>query len=436
MERKDNTSNEDHTDQFTVRRTHSKNRQAASSIVAVGILERAGFQNLQRRLHLVQNSTGELVSGSLTTHVAGHSAAFADNIVDGLGNAVGVIIETKVTQEHGARQDHSTRVGLILALDVETDVTAARLEDSNVTAHVATGDETGSTNESSADVGQNTTVKVRHDHNIELLGTGHSLHGSVVHNHVVHLQGGVVLSDLVECAAEETIGQLHDVGLVNAGNLLAVVGQGEAESELGNTLGLGAGDDLEGLDDTVDGLVLEAGVLSLGVLTDDAEVDILVASLVTGDVLDQGDGGVDVQLLTEGNVEGLVARALNRSVEDTLQTELVALEGSQGLAEELLGVLVTGVNTANIDLLPLNGNVVGLEDGLDRFGDLSTDTVTRDEGHGVLATILGGLEDVRLNTGEGSGGNRATERRSSGGAAEQSPCRLCRSREHFQVIEG
>lgn len=65
---------------------------------------------------------------------------------------------------------------------------------------------------------------------------------------------------------------------------------------------------------------------------------------------------------------------------------------------------------------------------------------TRDEGHGVLATILGGLEDVRLNTGEGcanslagdvnfeageinwrtSGGDRATERRSCGSTAEQS----------------
>ena len=65
---------------------------------------------------------------------------------------------------------------------------------------------------------------------------------------------------------------------------------------------------------------------------------------------------------------------------------------------------------------------------------------TRDEGHSVLATILGGLEDVRLNTGKGcanslaggvefeageingrtSGGNRATERRSCGSAAEQS----------------
>ena len=63
-------------------------------------------------------------------------------------------------------------------------------------------------------------------------------------------------------------------------------------------------------------------------------------------------------------------------MEDTLQTELVALKGSQRLAEKLLGVLVTGVNTANIDLLPLNGNVVGLEDGLDRLRNLGTDTVT------------------------------------------------------------
>lgn len=294
------------------------------------------------------------MSGSLTTHIAGASfsirkmklifwicfsneegkkkhchSPFTDNIVDSLGNAVGVVIEAKVTQEHGAGQDQGTGVGLVLALDIEADVTAARLEDGNVTAHVATGDDTGSTNESSAHVGQNTTVKVRHDQHVELLRTGHSLHGSVVHNHVVHLQGGVVLSDLVECAAEETIGQLHDVSLVDTGNLLAVVGKGEAESELGDTLGLGAGDDLEGLDNTLDGLVLETGVLSLGVLTDDAEVDILVASLITGDVLNQGDGGVDVELLTQGDVEGLVARALDGGVKDTLQTELVALERSQ-----------------------------------------------------------------------------------------------------------
>jgi hypothetical protein len=163
---------------------------------------------------------------------------------------------------------------------------------------------------------------------------------------------------------------------VNTGNLLAVVGKSEAESELGDALGLGAGDDLQGLDDTLNGLVLKTGVFSLGVLTNDAEIDILVASLVTGNVLDQRDRGVDVQLLTKGDVEGLVTRTLDGSVENTLQTELVALERGEGLLEELLGVLVAGVDTANIDLLPLDGDVVGLEDGLDRFSDLGTNSVT------------------------------------------------------------
>jgi hypothetical protein len=163
---------------------------------------------------------------------------------------------------------------------------------------------------------------------------------------------------------------------VNTGNLLAVVGKSEAESELGDALGLGAGDDLQGLDDTLNGLVLKTGVFSLGVLTNDAEIDILVASLVTGNVLDQRDRGVDVQLLTKGDVERLVTRTLDGSVENTLQTELVALERGEGLLEELLGVLVAGVDTANIDLLPLDGHVVGLEDGLDRFSDLGTNSVT------------------------------------------------------------
>lgn len=34
-------------------------------------------------------------------------------------------------------------------------------------------------------VGNNVTVQVGHDHNIELLGTGDKLHGSVINNHVI-----------------------------------------------------------------------------------------------------------------------------------------------------------------------------------------------------------------------------------------------------------
>lgn len=260
----------------------------------------------------------------------------ANNIVDGLGDAVGVVIQTKVAQQHGAGQDQSAGVGLVLALDVETDVTATGLENSNVTTHVAARNDTGTTNKSGTNVGEDTTVQVRHDHDVELLRARDSLHGGVVHNHVVHLQGGVVLSDLVESAAEKTIGKLHDVGLVDASDFLAVVGESEAESELGDTLRLGTGDDLERLDDALHRLVLKAGVLTFGVLTDDAEVDILVTGVVSGDVLDQRDRRVDIQFLTESDVERLVTGALDRGVQDTLQTKLVALEGGQRFLEKLL----------------------------------------------------------------------------------------------------
>lgn len=299
-----------------------------------------------------------------------------DDLVYGLRDAVGVVVKTKVSQHHGGREDESSWVGLILALDVETDVTAARLEDSDVAAHVASRNNTWATNKTSTDVGKNTSVQVGHHHDVELLWPRDALHGGVVDDHIVGLDGRVVLGDPLNGVAEQSIGELHDVGLVDAGDLLAVVGKRKGEGELGDTLRLRAGDDLERLDDAADRLVLESRVLTLGVLTDDAEVDVLVARLVAGDVLEEDDRGVDVELLTQSNVEGAMTGSLDRSVQDALETELVALERGDGLAEELLGVDVARLNTRYVDLLPLNGDIVRLEDLLDRLGDLSTDTVT------------------------------------------------------------
>lgn len=281
-----------------------------------------------------------------------------------------------MTEKHRTGQDHGTGVSLVLALDVQTNVTAPRLENSSVATHVAAGNQTGATDKSGADVGENATVQVRHDHHVELLGPGDGLHGCVVDNHVVNLQSRVVLGGLMESVTEETVGKLHDIGLVDASNLLPVVGEGKAESKLGNTLRLGAGDNLQRLDHSLHRLVLEAGVLSLGVLTDNAKVDIFVARFVAGDVLDQHNRGIDIKLLTQGNVERLVARTLNGSEEDTLQTQLVPAKRCDGFFEQFLRVFVACVHTSNVDLLPLNGHIVGLEDSLYRFSNLSTDTVT------------------------------------------------------------
>ena len=71
-----------------------------------------------------------------------------------------------------------------------------------------------------------------------------------------------------------------------------------------------------------------------------------------------------------------MAGALDGGVQDTLQAQLVSLERGDGLLEQLLGALVSGVDTADIDLFPLNGHILGLEDGLHGFRNLSTDTVT------------------------------------------------------------
>lgn len=284
-------------------------------------------------------------------------------------------------------------------------MSATGLKHGDVAPHVAAGDDTGAANQGGADVGQNATVQVGHDHDVELLGLGDSLHAGIIHNHVVNLDGGVVGSNGLDGPAEETVGQLHDVGLVDASDLLAVVGQGEGEGELGDALRLEAGDDLEGLDDARNALVLQAAVFTLGVLSDNDQIYVLVARVVTRDVLDQADGGVDVELLAHGDVKTLVAGSADGGVEDALQAKLVPLEGGDGLAEDLFGTARgAAVDTRSIDLLPVNGYVVGLEDGLDALGHLSTDAVAGDEGDGVLAAELGGLEDVAFDGGEGSGG--------------------------------
>lgn len=314
-----------------------------------------------------------------------------------------MLVQAQVAQQHRAGQEQGSGVGLVLALDIQTDVSAAGLEDGNIAAHVAAGNQTGATDQGGTNVGQDATVQVGHDHDVKLLGLRDTLHAGVVDDHVVVLDAGELGGDLLAGVAEETVGQLHDVGLVDAGDPLATVGQGEGEGKLGDPLGLGARDDLERLDDAGDALVLETAVLSLGVLTDDAQVDVLVPRLVAGDVLDQDDGGVDVELLTHGHVEAGVAGPLDGGVQDTLEAELVALQGRDGLAEELLGALQRrGVHTGHVDLLPVDGNIVGLEDGLDALGDLGTDTVTGDQGDGVLATELGRAEDVLVDGRVGS----------------------------------
>lgn len=59
-------------------------------------------------------------------------------------------------------------------------------------------------------------------------------------------------------------------------------------------------------------------------------------------------------------------------------------------------MLVSGVDTAYIDLFELYRDIVCFEDCLDRLSDLCAYPVAGNEGHGVFSAEFGGLEDVGL----------------------------------------
>lgn len=323
-------------------------------------------------LELVQHGGGKVRGGGIAANVLGADLASSQHVVGGLADSVGMLIQTQMAQQHGRRQDHGSGVGLVAALDVETNVSAARLKHSVLTSNVDTGDETRATDKTGTNVGQNGTVQVGGDENVKLLGPRDGLHGGVVDNHVAVLNVGVVLADLLDGGSEQTVGELHNVGLVDGSDTLSVVLESKVVGKAGNALRLVLGDDLEGLNDTRDRLVFKTRVLTLGVFSNQNHVNSVESGLDSGNVLDQNQGGVDVEFTTEGDVEGSVAGLFNGGVEDTLETNLGALEGVDGLVDALGGVADTG----DLDLLPVDGDVLGLEDALDRVGDFGTNTVT------------------------------------------------------------
>lgn len=139
------------------------------------------------------------------------------------------------------------------------------------------------------------------------------------------------------------VANLHNVRLVHHGDLLAVVVLGVLEGVLGHTLGGFLGDQLDALNDAVDDLVLDAGVLALGVLTDGDHVHIVVQRLVALETAAGTHVGVQIELLAQGQIQRPMALADGRH-QRTLQADLVRVHRVNGGlwdAELSVGSLLT-----------------------------------------------------------------------------------------------
>lgn len=177
-----------------------------------------------------------------------------------------------------------------------------------------------------------------------------------------------------------------------AANVASVL-EGVAEDAL---RGL-AGDELDALHNAVHNDVLDAGVLALGVLTDEHGVDIVVGGLVALDAAARAHVGEEVEGAAERQVERDVTLA-DGGGERALECDQVAGDAVDGLVgDDCLAVLDAG---GNVDGLPLDGHVGGAVDVLDGLCDFRTDAVTLDECDRVLSVVaLGALELCDLGGG-------------------------------------
>ena len=159
------------------------------------------------------------------------------------------------------------------------------LEDGALVTDVARGGQTKTTNKASAHIRQDVPVQVGHDENLVVVwnGIGDHLQAGVVEELGVKLNVRELLGNFTSSAQEETVGHLHDGGLVNGADLVSADVASVLECVAQHALRRVTGDELDALDDAIDDNVLNARVLALGVLTDQNRVHVVVGCLVAGD---------------------------------------------------------------------------------------------------------------------------------------------------------
>ena len=169
------------------------------------------------------------------------------------------------------------------------------LENSELASEGGSGGDTWPSDKPGGDGVDDGPIEVGHDHDVELLGGLGELHARVIDDHLLVLDGGVLLADLPAALEEEPVGKLHDVGLVHNGHLLSSGEEGVLEGVLGESDGSVSGDNLETLEDAWVDLVLDSGVLSLEVISDDDEVAVLVSGVETRHVEGVDDWSVNLE---------------------------------------------------------------------------------------------------------------------------------------------
>jgi len=307
-----------------------------------------------------------------------------DGIEAGGLDVGGDVHVVQVSQHHDGGEEKSGWVGLVLTSDIWGGAVDRFEEGDAISTDVSRWGETETTDQTSSKIGEDITVKVGHDEHVVLGGILDDSEADSVEVGVFKLDVGVLFGDFSGNSEEGTVGLSHDVGLVDAGDSVPTVLSSVLESVLADVSGGGLSDELDGLDDAWDDLVLDAGVLTFSVFSDGDDVDVIVFGLVANDGLAWSNVGVKAEGLSEHEVHGGVASA-DGSGKGTLKTDLVLVDGfPSGLRENPAAVWL--LDSVNVSLFPIDWSPSGVEDLGNSSRDLWADTVARNQSASVLGS--------------------------------------------------
>ena len=184
---------------------------------------------------------------------------------------------------------------------------------------------------------------------------------------------------------EEAVRELHDVRLVDGGDLAAAVLHRVLERVARDPLRRGARDDLDALRRVRPDPVLDPGVQVLGVLAHDDQVDVVVAGLDALHRPRRTDVGVQLERLAQPDVDGAEAGA-DRGRDRSLDGHAVASDRLDDPVRQRRP-LAGDRRLAGLLDVPFEADAGRLEHVLGGLGQLRTDPVAGDQRDGVAHGI-------------------------------------------------
>jgi hypothetical protein len=228
---------------------------------------------------------------------------------------------------------------------------------------------------------EDVAVEVLHEEYVELSGVLDELHCAVVDDDLLVLDSTVVLGDAARTLEEEAVRELHDVGLVDGGDLAAPVLLRVFEGVARDAGAGGLGHHLEALHDAGRHPVLDARVEALGVLPEDHQVDSVEGHRQPGDGPDRPHTGEQVQGLAELYV-GAAEAAADGCGDGPLERHSDAPDGIQDRVRDRGPILRDDLG-AGLQALPGDPYPGGLDDSQRGLGDLRANSVSGDQCHSV-----------------------------------------------------